>query len=72
MDVDVVFSPSSLSVGMRSMTWSMMALMRSMGMVGKDMISWVLSFCLVGDREGVLNSKRLPVPTVVSKRGHTN
>lgn len=51
VDVDEVVHPSSLS---RRATWSIMALMRSVGMVGKDMISKVLSFCLVGGR-GSLN-----------------
>ena len=53
VDVDEVVGPSSLPVGVRRATWSMMASMRSVGMVGKDMISGLLSFCLVGDREGV-------------------
>jgi hypothetical protein len=38
VDVDVVLSPGSLFVGMRSATWSMMALMGSVGMNGKDII----------------------------------
>jgi hypothetical protein len=38
VDVDEVVSPGSLFVGVRRATWSMMASMSSVGMIGKDMV----------------------------------
>jgi len=50
VDVDEVVRPSSLFARVRRATWSMMASIRSVGMVGKDITS---GFCLVSDGERV-------------------